>query len=71
MKTEETEEYTLTYDESMRGVLAAYKLLLAWYKKTGHFSGESIHQSHNICTDAPELLTEIAEKAFQFKQDWK
>lgn len=69
-KTENTEYYDITYRTDEEAKQKCYDLLLAWFKEHEHFSPESIHQSDVTYESAPELLSEIAEKAFEFKQQW-
>lgn len=70
-KTEHTDEYDLTYRTDDHAKQKCWELCLAWFKEHEHFTGESIQQSDITSETAPELLCEIAEKAFEFKHRWK
>jgi hypothetical protein len=71
MTTEETPDYTLTFDDSQEAKDRIYNIMLAWFKKRGHFTGESIQQSDSTYEDAPNLLEDVAENGFKFNQEWK
>lgn len=66
MKTEKTDDYELTFDDSQECKDKCYELLLAFFKEHEAFSGECICQNDSPQIEAPNLLSEIAEKAFKF-----
>lgn len=67
---EENDEYTLEYDDSQEAKERVFNILLKWFKKVDHFSGDSLGQSDDTYIEAPELLAEIAEEGFKFGQTW-
>jgi len=71
MKTEQLDDYTLTYDNSDVAKQKAFDLLLAFFREHETYNGESICQNDGPQIGAPDLLSDIAEKAFQFKTVWK
>ncbi len=70
MTTEETKDYKLTFDDSPEAKQRVYDIMLAWFRESRHFTGESLAQSDDTYIDALELLTAVAEEGFKFKQKW-
>jgi len=71
MNTMNTKEYELSFDDSQEAKERVYKLAFDWFLKNEMFSGESISQSDTTYEEAPEILSEIAEKGFRFQAKWK
>lgn len=71
MKTEQHEDYTLTYDDSTEAKERIYEIALKWFKQVKAFNGESIFQRDTPQIKAPELAAKMAEKGFKFKRKWK
>lgn len=71
MTTMQREGFTVTYDDSPEVHKAVYDRILKWFMEQDHYCGDSIHQSDSTYEDAPNLLTDIAEKCFKFKEKWE
>lgn len=69
--TEENEDYTLEYEIGEVAMMRVYGICLQYFKKLGHFHGDSIHQSDDTYETAPEFLTELAEEGFKFNKTYK
>lgn len=67
----ETYDYTVEFDDSKESKELIFNTLLEWFKKQEHFTGESLAQSDSTYTEAPDLLSKIAEHCFKFKVEWK
>lgn len=70
MKTEDLPDYTLTFDDSPEAKDRVYEIMLKWFKKLRHYSGESLGQSDETYVLAPDILAEVAEEGFKFDQKW-
>ena len=71
MDTKETENYTVTWDDSDQARRSAYDALIEFFHKHESYSGESIYQCDAPQIGAPDVLCYIAEKVFKFKANWK
>lgn len=71
MKTIETPEFTVIYDDSETAANRVADILLKWFLEEEMFSGESIQQMDVTYEDAPDLLSRCAEEGFIFKVTWK
>ena len=71
MKTVEFTEYSLTYDDSQEAKERIFNLALEWFKKHEMYRGEVLGQSDTTYIEGPELLYDLAEKGFQFSEEWK
>lgn len=72
MKTEDAQDYTLTYDDSPEAKERVYDIMLKHFRELRAFNGDSIGGGNDeVYITAPDILTECAEKGFQFNQKWK
>lgn len=65
------DNYTLSFDNSQEAKERIFDMLLAFFEEHEAYSGESICQSDSPQIEAPNLLSDIAEKGFKFKTVWK
>lgn len=65
------DERKVTFDDSQKAKDRVFEILRKWFGKEELFSAEALCQSDKTYVLAPDLLGEIAEKGFKFKQKWK
>lgn len=65
------DERKVTFDDSQKAKDRVFEILRNWFGKEELFSAEAIGQSDKVYELAPDLLGEIAERGFKFKQKWK
>lgn len=67
----ETPYSIVLFDDSLEAKQRVFDIALKWFKKLDNYSGESLAQSDSTYEFAPEILAEIAEDGFKFKEKWK
>ena len=75
MKTENIKsqwsEHSITYDDSQEAKEKLFIAMLEFFKKHSAYNGESIQQCDGPQIAAPTVLSDVAEKIFQFKVEYK
>lgn len=70
MATIKTEEFEVSYDDSVEAKAMVFDRLLEWYRTHGAFSGESIMQCDTPQITAGVLLANLADDVFKFDCEW-
>jgi len=70
-KTEETEEYTLSFNNDQKTKDLLYDAIMEFFAEHNTYSGEAICQDDNISSEAPELLAKIADRILKFEVNYK
>lgn len=60
----------LTYDDSQAAKDRIFTMLLAWFKEYSAYDGETICQCDDPQIDAPNILSDVAEKGFKFDPEF-
>lgn len=71
MPTITDQDRTITFDDSPEAKDRIFNMMLDFFKKVDMFNGESLGQSDEICIEAPNILSEVAENGFRFEVEYK
>lgn len=70
-KIEETEEYTLSFNNDQKTKDLLYDAVLEFFCEHETYSGESICQCDSPQVEAPGLLAKIADRILKFEVKYK
>lgn len=71
MKTEETKEYIVTWNDLQEAKDKVFELLLKSFKDNQFFHGEVLTQSDVAYSEGIEVLSDIIHEGFQFNTEYK
>lgn len=67
----ETQNYIVSFDDTLRMHDQVFDALIAWHKKHEAFNGESICQCDDPSIDAMNIVSDIADEIIKFKTELK
>ena len=70
MGTIKTDEYTATYNDDTETKEKVFERVIAFFRNTETFRGESIYQSDIAANESLEFLSDLADNILKFSVNW-
>lgn len=71
MRSIETKDCIVTFDDSIVMKNEVFNKIIQWFLEKNEFSGEGIMQSDSCLIGAPNLLCDLADDILKFKVEYK